>query len=253
LATEFIRQRWSLKAMHRLIVTSATYRQSSRVAPLTRSQDPENILLARSPRYRLDAEVIRDVALTVSGLLNPEIGGPSVFPPQPPGVSESSHRRLIWPLVSGGDRYRRGIYTFWKRAAPYPSLLVYDAPTADTTTVRRNRSSSPMQSLTTLNDEAYVEAAQHLALRILREAPDNDKARLRYAFRLCLAREPDAFEAELLQTTLQKELDRYQVNPKAAEALFTAARPEEPSSEHHAAWYGVARVLLNLEETFARE
>jgi len=253
LATEFIRQRWSLKAMHRQIVTSATYRQASRVSPGVRSLDPENILLARSPRYRLDAEVIRDAALAVSGLLNPEIGGPSVFPPQPPGVSESSHRRLIWPVVTGGDRYRRGIYTFWKRAAPYPSLLVYDAPTADTTTVRRNRSSSPMQSLTILNDEVYVEAAQHLALRILREAPDNDKARLRYAFRLCLAREPDAFEAELLQTTLQKELDRYQANPNAAKALFAAARPEGPSSEHHAPWYGVARVLLNLEETFARE
>ena len=253
LATEFIRQRWSLKAMHRLIVTSATYCQSSRVSPGVRALDPENILLARSPRYRLDAEVIRDVALAVSGLLNPEIGGPSVFPPQPPGVSESSHRRLIWPVVTGGDRYRRGIYTFWKRAAPYPSLLVYDAPTADTTTVRRNRSSSPMQSLTTLNDEVYVEAAQHLALRILREAPDNDKARLRYAFRLCLAREPDAFEAELLQTTLQKELDRSQANPNAAKALFPAAGPEGFSPEHYPAWYGVSRVLLNLDETFARE
>jgi len=253
LATEFIRQRWSLKAMHRLIVTSATYRQSSRVSAGLRALDPENILLARSPRYRLDAEIIRDIALAVSGLLNPEIGGPSVFPPQPPGVSESSHRRLIWPVATGRDRYRRGIYTFWKRAAAYPGLLVYDAPTADMTTVRRNRSSSPMQSLTTLNDEVYVEAAQHLALRILNEAPDNNRARLGYAFRLCLAREPDAFEAELLQTTLQTGLNRYQANPNAAKALFPAVGPEGLSPERYAAWYGVARVLLNLDETFARE
>jgi hypothetical protein len=253
LATEFIRQRWSMKAIHRLIVTSATYRQSSHVSPKLRELDPENILLARSSRFRLEAEIVRDIALTVSGLLNPELGGPSVFPPQPPGISESSHRKLIWPAVTGGNRYRRGIYTFWKRGAPYPSLLVCDAPTADTNTVRRNRSNSPMQALTTLNDEVYFEAAQHLALRILKEAPHNDPARLRYAFQLCLAREPDVFETGLLKTTLQGYLDKYDANPNAAKPMLLSTVPEDISPVSYAAWYGVARVLLNLDETITRE
>ena len=226
LATEFARQKWSLKAMHRLIVSSATYRQSSRVTPVLLDKDPENVLLARSPRYRVEAEIVRDIVLTASGLLNPEIGGPSVFQPQPPGITDLSRGNLPWVASTGRDRYRRGLYTFWKRTSPYPGLTVFDAPTAETATVRRTRSNSPLQALTTLNDEVFVEAAHALAARVLKDAPNDDRARLRRAFRLCLAREPDATEYDLLASQL--------------------ARPGD-------AWFHVARALLNLDETITRE
>jgi hypothetical protein len=229
LATEFVRQRWSLKAMHRLIVTSATYRQSSTVTLELEARDPENILLARAPRFRVEAEIVRDIALAASGLLNPEIDGPSVFPPQPPGITDLSRGNLPWIVARGKDRYRRGMYTFWKRTSPYPSLTVFDAPTADTTTVRRSRSNSPMQALTTLNDEAYVEAARALARRILRDASPDDASRLRYAFRLCLSREPDGFEQDTLTALVRK------------------------SSTVEEGWFDVARVLLNLDETITRD
>jgi hypothetical protein len=229
LATEFVAQHWSLKAMHRLIVTSATYRQSSSVAPALEERDPENALLARAPRYRVDAEIVRDIALAASGLLNPEIGGASVFPPQPPGVTDLSRGNMPWVVATGKDRYRRGMYTFWKRTSPYPSLTVFDSPTADAATVRRSRSNSPMQALTTLNDEAYVEAAQALAQRVLNDASPNDAARLRYAFRLCVGREPDGFEKDALSTLLRK------------------------SGAAQQGWFDVARALLNLDETITRE
>ena len=228
LATEFEAQHWSLKAMHRLIVSSAAYRQSSKVTPDLQNRDPENILLARAPRYRVDAEIVRDIALAASGLLNPEVGGPSVFPPQPPGVTDLSRGNLPWIVATGKDRYRRGLYTFWKRTSPYPSLTVFDAPTADATTVRRSRSASPLQALTTLNDEMYVEAAQALARRVLTEAPPDEAGRVRYAFRLCVGREPDGFEKDTLATMLRK-------------------------SGAEQGWLDVARVLLNLDETITRE
>ena len=176
----------------------------------------------------MDAEIVRDIALAASGLLNPEIGGPSVFPPQPPGVTDLSRGNLPWIVATGKDRYRRGLYTFWKRTSPYPSLTVFDAPTADATTVRRSRSASPLQALTTLNDEMYVEAAQGLARRVLKEAPPDEAGRLRYAFRLCVGREPDGFEKDTLATMLRK-------------------------SGTEQGWLDVARVLLNLDETITRE
>jgi hypothetical protein len=228
LATEFVRQHWSLKTVHRLIVTSATYRQSSKATPEMEERDPENILLARAPRFRVEAEIVRDIALASSGLLNPEIGGPSVFPPQPAGITDLSRGNLPWIVATGKDRYRRGLYTFWKRTSPYPASTVFDAPTADTTTVRRARSNSPMQALTTLNEESYVEAAHALAKRVLNEAPPDDAARLRYAFRLCVGREPDGLEKDTLTTLLRK-----------------SAAPQ--------GWFDVARVLLNLDETITRE
>ena len=237
LATEFVRQGWHLKAMHRLIVTSATYRQSSRVSPELEERDPENTLLARAPRFRVDAEIVRDIALAASGLLNPEVGGPSVFPPQPPGITDLSRGNLPWVVATGKERYRRGMYTFWKRTSPYPAMLAFDAPTADATTVRRTRSNSPMQALTTLNDEAFVEAAHALAARVRREAPPSDPARLEYAFRLCLARKPDPTEKDTLATTLQTLRQRYQGKPNTEDE----------------AWFGMARVLLNLDETITRE
>ncbi len=251
LATELVRQGWHMKAMHRLIVTSAMYRQSSQVTPEMKERDPENLLMERAPRYRVEGEVVRDIALSASGLLNPQIGGPSVFPPQPPGVTDLSRGNLAWVVATGKDRYRRGMYTFWKRTSPYPSLLVFDEPTADATTVRRTRSNSPMQALTTLNDDAFVEMTQALAARVLREAPPNDAERLRYAFRLCLTREPDAFEKDSLVTSLAEFTERYRKAPQEAKALLPAGSHEDP--ERFAPWFGVARVLLNLDETITRE
>jgi hypothetical protein len=253
LATEFIRQGWSLKTLHRQIVTSATYRQSSRVTPELKERDPENVLLARTARLRVEAEVIRDIALTASGLIGHEIGGPSVFPPQPPGITDLSRGNLIWVSAVGQDRYRRGLYTFWKRTSPYPGLTVFDAPTADETTVRRIRSNTPMQALTTLNDEVFVEAAQAFALRLLKEVPEDEGARLRYGFRLCVAREPDNFERATLAAVLKNEREKFSSSPQSAKFLLpeTTQAGTEPSTL--AAWFGVARVLLNMDETITRE
>ena len=253
LATEFFRRGWSLKAMHRLIVTSATYRQTSQVSSEQKERDPENILLARSPRLRVEAEIVRDIALTVSGLVNPQTGGPSVFPPQPPGITDLSRGNLIWVTATGKDRYRRGLYTFWKRTSPYPGLTVFDAPTADETTVRRIRSNTPMQALTTLNDEVFVEAAQAFALRLLKEVPGDDSARLRYGFRLCVAREPDHFETNTLIAVLQNGVNQFKTNLKGARALLPKYASNEVDPARFAAWFGLARVMLNLDETITRE
>ena len=177
LASEFLAQDWSLKAIHRLIATSATYRQSSRHRPDLRPEDPRNRLLARQNRLRVESEVIRDLALSASGLLAPKIGGPSVYPPQPPWViikngarPDGSHER--WPESQGQDRYRRGLYTYYWRLSPHPALAVFDSPDAMLTVIRRNRSTTPLQALTLLNDEGFHEFAQGLAYRVLRELPD---------------------------------------------------------------------------------
>jgi hypothetical protein len=252
LATEFVRLGWSQKAVHRLIVTSATYRQSSRLTSELRERDPENVLLARGSRLRVEAEIVRDIALTASGLIQHRIGGPSVLPPQPPGVTDLSRGNLIWVSATGPDRYRRGVYTFWKRTSPYPSLTVFDAPTADEATIQRIRSNTPLQALTTLNDEVFVEAAQAFAARLLKEIPSNDEARLRRGFRLCVAREPDAFERETLLTVLKTETQRFSRQPDIAKALLPKI-PVKVEPTQYAAWFGVARVLLNLDETITKE
>jgi len=253
LASEFIRQRWSQKALHRLIVTSATYRQSSKVTSAERERDPENILLTRSPRLRVEAEVVRDIALSASGLIQHRIGGPSVLPPQPAGVTDLSRGNLIWVTATGPDRYRRGMYTFWKRTSPYPGMTVFDAPTADEAAVQRIRSNTPLQALTTLNDEVFVEAAQALALRVIREAQPDDRARLRHGFRLCLSREPDAFEDETLSKILSQEQARFRQKPDAAKALVPKDAPADLAAVQYAPWFSIARVLLNLDETITRE
>ena len=239
--------------MHRLIVTSATYRQSSKVSPELKERDPENILLARSPRLRVEAEVIRDIALTASGLMQHRIGGPSVLPPQPAGITDLSRGNLIWVTATGPDRYRRGMYTFWKRTSPYPGMTVFDAPTADEAAVQRIRSNTPLQALTTLNDEVFVEAAQALALRVIREAQPDDAARLRYGFRLCVAREPDAFEDSTLRNVLSQEQKRFREKPDAAKALMPKDAPAGLQAAEYVPWFSLARVLLNLDETITRE
>jgi cytochrome c551/c552 len=253
LAAEFTRQRWSQKALHRLIVTSATYRQSSKVTPGLKERDPENLLLARSPRLRVEAEIVRDIALTASGLIQHRVGGPSVLPPQPAGITDLSRGNLIWVTATGPDRYRRGMYTFWKRTSPYPGLTVFDAPTADEATVQRIRSNTPLQALTTLNDEVFVEAAQALALRVIREAKPDDRARLRYGFRLCLAREPDSVEDATLWNILNQERERFRQKPETARALVPEGAPADVAPAQYASWFNLARVLLNLDETITRE
>ncbi len=205
LASEFVARGWSMKAMHRLIVTSATYRQSSRNRPDLATLDPRNRLLARQNRLRLEAELVRDVALSASGLLSPVIGGPSVYPPQPLGVYVLTQVPREWKTSTGPERFRRGMYTWFQRSAPHPGLIVFDAPDAGTTCTRRNRSNTPLQALTLLNDAAYLEFAQGLASRALTEAPAGDESRLGYVFRLCLSREPSVRERRTLTRLLVRQ------------------------------------------------
>jgi hypothetical protein len=223
---------WSLKHLHRLIVTSATYRQASRVRPELAALDPNNKLFARQNRLRLDAEIVRDVGLTTSGLLNDRIGGPSVFPPQPDGVMNLGQLRREWKPSTGPDRYRRGMYTFFWRATPHPTLMVFDSGDGFGTCTRRLRSNTPLQALTLLNDEAFHEFAEALAARIMKEGGTTDTARIEYAFRVCVARPPAADEQQRLLKLLKKEL-----------AL----------ADTSTAWTSVSRVLLNLDETITRE
>jgi hypothetical protein len=232
LASEFIRTGWDVKGMQRLIVTSATYRQSSHARPDLATLDPRNRLLGRQSRLRLDAEVVRDVALAASGLLNPKVGGPSVYPPQPAGVYAFTQVPRTWKASTGRDRYRRGMYTWFWRSAPHPGLTVFDAPDASTACTRRNRSNTPLQALTLLNDQGFYELAQGLASRVLKEGGTDNVGQVDYAFRLCLARAPKPAETETLTRLLQQS---------------SAGR------NPHDAWTAVARVLLNLDEFITRE
>jgi len=235
LATEFMESGWSLKHIHRLIVTSATYRQSSRVRAELALVDPGNRLLARQNRLRLDAELVRDAALAASGLLEDDIGGPSVHPPQPDGVMSLGQVKRAWRADRDADRYRRGMYTFFYRATPHPALAVFDAPDSFSACSRRPRSNTPLQALTLLNDEAFYEFARGLAARVLAEAPAGDRSKLIHAFRLCLGRLPAPDEL----TTLEQ--------------LLTTERELASSQDDIQAWNAVARVLLNLDETITRE
>ncbi len=250
LATEFMRQHWSLKAMHRLIVTSATYRQASRARPELALVDPNNRLLARQARFRLDAEIVRDVALTASGLLDDAVGGPSVFPPQPDGVMTLGQTKREWKASTGPERYRRGMYTFLWRATPNPELTVFDAPDAMSACTRRPRSNTPLQSLTLLNDQSFFELAQGLAARVVKESPE--PARIDYAFQLCTARKPNRTEHERLQELLDQQLASYDTAPDEAQKIVMKAAAGSDVKQL-AAWTTVARVLLNLDETITRE
>ena len=256
LATEFPRQGWSTKAMHRLIVTSATYRQDNRVTPDLLGRDPGNVLLARGPRNRVEAEMVRDLALSVGGLLDPRVGGPSVFPPQPDGVAELSYGATPWPTSTGGDRWRRGLYTYLKRTSPYPAMLTFDAPTSDTTCVRRPRSNTPLQALTLLNDKVFVEASQALARRVLKEAPAGDAtARAKLAFRLCTGREALADEVAEVAAFYDAQLARFRDGSADAAAVAVSEALPAPAGAdlpELAAWTVVSRALLNLDETITK-
>jgi hypothetical protein len=234
LATEFVAGGWDVKAMHRKIVTSSTYRQSSTIGNDQTARDPQNRLLGRQSRLRLDAEIVRDLALAVSGLLTTTIGGPSVFPPQPDGVFDFTQDPKPWKAATGSDRYRRGMYTHFWRSSPYPMLLTFDAPGGNVTCTRRLRSNTPLQSLTVANDQAFYECAEALAERVLADEPINDLHRAEQAFRLCVCREPTPAECQLLSQLVYQE---------------TGSSTNEPK----AVWTRICRVLLNLDETITRE
>jgi Protein of unknown function (DUF1549)/Protein of unknown function (DUF1553)/Planctomycete cytochrome C len=248
---------WSIKHIHRLIVNSAVYRQSSRVSPRLQEADPSNTLLARAPRLRVEAEIVRDIALTAGGVLSGKIGGPSVYPPIPDGVLNLGYGApMPWPTSTGEDRYRRGMYTFWKRSVPYPALLIFDQPNGDFSCTRRISSNTPLQALTTLNDQLFIEAAQALALRVFKEGGATDRARMIYGFRLCTGRKPDEFELQHLLALLRNEQVGFRGQTAAAVYVSSSDLnnlPENVDLHRVAAWTMVARVLLNLDETITRE
>lgn len=257
LATEFVRQGWSLKTMHRLIVNSATYRQSSRTTPERLEFDPANRLLARGARFRVEAEGVRDIALAASGLLSLKVGGPSIYPPIPEGVMSLAYGApMDWKVSPGEDRYRRGLYVFWKRTVPYPGLSVFDAPNADFGCVRRVKSNTPLQALTTLNDAVFHEAAQALALRVVKEGGATDRARVVYAFRRCTGRKPTPAELESVLRFVAGQRKYFEDRTAAAVRVASpdAVTPPADVNLHAvAAWTMVARTLLNLDETLTRE
>jgi hypothetical protein len=250
LAIEFMARGWSQKAMHRLIVTSAAYRQSSHEREELAEKDPYNRLLARQSRFRLEAEILRDAALAASGLLTRTVGGPSVYPPIPEGAMAVTQVKREWPAATGPDRYRRGLYTFFYRSAPHPGLGLFDAPDATSTCTRRIRSNSPLQALTTLNGESFLEFARALAKRALAEAEPNDAARIDRAFLLALGRNPSAAERERLAGFLALQRDEFRSDPLAASAFSGVDGSEAPES---AAWTAAGRVLLNVDDFLNRE
>jgi len=228
LAIEFVRQGWSIKKLHRLIVTSSTYKQTSRVTPENLQCDAENILLARGSRFRLDAEIIRDSALKAAGVLSPKMGGPGVYPPQPASVtSEGAYGKIEWKISEGEDRFRRSLYTFTKRTAPFAMATTFDAPTGESCLARRDVSNSPLQALTLLNDQMFMEAAQAMAKQVIAES-QSDNERLTNIFRRCATRPASSDEMVLLKSFLQKQ--------------------RAMKLDGEALWSAVSRAALNLDE-----
>jgi hypothetical protein len=259
LAVEFMRSGWDVKAMQKLIVMSHTYRQDSKVSPELAASDPENMLLARGPRFRMDAEVLRDSALAMSGLLVEHVGGRSVKPYQPEGIWEAvgflGSNTRDFKRDAGEDLYRRGLYTFWKRTAPPPSLITFDAPSRETCTVRRARTNTPLQALVLMNDMQFVEAARHFAQRIM-AAHQATPQRVTYAFRLATSRPPSERELAVVVKLYEDQLAAYQANVETAKQLLAVGetkRDESLDPAEHAAWTMVANLILNLDETVTKE
>ena len=256
LACEFMDSGWSVKALQRLIVKSSTYRQSSRIPPELLAKDAYNRLLARGPRFRVEGEIVQDIALSASGLLNLKVGGPSVRPPIPSSVGDTVYGGFSWPESAGEDRYRRGMYTFWKRSLPFPSLIAFDAPTAENSCTRRARSNTPLQALTTLNEKTFVEAAQALGLRALKEGGRDDRSRAIYAFRLCTGRAPTGRELKSLLAFWEEQYRQFEENTGAALSVAVPdikKIPPDVNLHKAAAWAMVSRAILNLDETITKE
>ena len=261
LATEFIRSGWDIKAMMRLLVTSATYRQASRVTPELLERDPENRLLARGARFRLTGEFVRDQALAVSGLLVPKVGGPSVRPYHPPGLYEgvaptSEDTVKTYVQGRGDDLHRRSLYTYWKRSVPHPAMLAFDVPFREVCTVKRSRTNTPAQALNLMNDPTYVEAARFIAQRMLREGGSSADERLIFAHRLVLAREPDEARLAVLRRALSRAQNDFASDPVAAAAFIhfgdTPSDAGLPAIEL-AAYTALASTLLCMDETVTKQ
>jgi hypothetical protein len=256
LAVEFVESGWNVKQLVKLMVCSATYRQSSAATKEQRERDPGNVYLARQGRFRLDAEFVRDNALAVSGLLNRKIGGPSVKPYQPEGYWQY----LNFPVRTyqndhGPDLYRRGLYTYWQRTLPHPSLIAFDAPSREECTADRPRSSTPLQALVLLNDPTYVEAARALAERILKVSEIRKDGRLNWAFQQAVSRDITPGEAKVLTALYEKHRAEFAADPQAALKLVSSGErpvPRDANVTELAAWTSVARVILNLHETITR-
>ena len=258
LAATFVGEGWHLKRLHRELAMSATYRQASVVTPALAERDPANRLLARGPRFRVEAEMVRDITLTASGLLTSKIGGPSVFPPQPDGIWQNPYSSDRWVPSTGEDRYRRGLYTFIRRTAPYPMFTTFDSTSREACTVRRVRTNTPLQALTTLNDEAFFEAARALARRMIAEpsvagGADAVRVRAAYGFRIVTSRAAKPPELDRLVAAYRQQLEQFRAHPdRAAQAIagYAVAGVEAPEQ---AAWTLVANALLNLDETITKE
>ena len=254
LGAEYRRLGWSRKKMIESIVTSATYQQASAHREELRETDPTNKLLSRQNRFRVEAEIVRDLSLSVSGLLSDKFGGPSVFPPMPAGVAALSYaNNFKWNTSKGEKRYRRGLYTFFKRTAPHPNLTNFDCPDSNTTNVRRSSSNTPLQALTMMNNEVFVEASQAFAKRVLEMDAASDKQRMRQALRLCIGREPDKTETARFVDLLEKGRAYYRTNPESAQKLVGNYQPEGIEAPEAAAWVTAARTALNLDEFITRE
>jgi cytochrome c553 len=253
LASEFRDSKWNVKQLQKKIVMSATYRQSSDVRKELLLKDADNSMLARQSRLRLPAERIRDSALAASGLLNPEIGGRSVRPPLPAGIAELGYSNSVkWVEDKGPERYRRGLYIHFQRTTPYPMLMTFDAPDSNVACTRRSRSNTSLQALNLLNDPVFVEAAQALAYRLLNDRAGTAADRIDYGFSLCIGRSPNEREKQRLSSYFDQQIGILQKDPSAAESLLTL-RPDGVDPVEAAAWVGVSRVLLNLDEFITRE
>jgi hypothetical protein len=256
LAVDFVEGGWSTREVLRTIATSATYRQSSVTSPELVERDPQNRLFARGPRARMEAEVLRDVALAAAGLLAREVGGPSVFPPQPEGTWAMTYSGEQWETDMGENRFRRGLYTFWRRTAPYPTYMLFDAPSRELVCTRRASTNTPLQALAVLNDPVFVEAAAGLARRMMDEGGDAPLAIATLGFRLCVARAPSPGELEVLVDLFTDERARFAADPDSARALAGASpvlTVDGRDEADLAAWTVVANVLLNLDETVTVE
>ncbi|MCC6586090.1 MAG: DUF1553 domain-containing protein [Bryobacterales bacterium] len=256
LATEFVKSGWDVKHIMKTIVMSATYRQSSRATPELVQKDPDNRLLARGPRFRMAPEMIRDQALAASGLLVEHLGGPSVKPYQPVGLWKELSGSTDYQRDTGDKLYRRSMYTFWKRAVPPPGLMTFDSAGRETCVVRENRTNTPLQALTLMNDETYLEAARKMAERMIREGGTTPVERVRYGFTLAMSRAPSEREQQVLTASYHRNLDRYKTDPSLADKFLTAGeseRDKQIDATEVAAYATVASVILNLDETVTKE
>ncbi|HBL47887.1 PSD1 and planctomycete cytochrome C domain-containing protein [Gimesia sp.] len=257
LATQFRKNNWSLKQLHKLIVTSATYRQSSTNRPELAERDPYNTWLSHQNRLRVEAEIIRDQALSVSGLLKHKVGGPSVNPPQPEGIANLGYANSVkWTASQGDDRYRRGLYTFFQRTVPYPMLMTFDSPDSNLSCTRRERSNTPLQALTIWNDPVFFECSQKLGTRIVDRTQQNNLSldeRINFAFELCLARQPSAQEIQIIRQLHEEQTKLLEADQTAVSDLTNQLQiPEGSTPKEVATWIMIGRVLMNLDEFVTR-